>query len=370
MAEAQAAFDRGQFESDFIAMRDLIVDFGWITLAIDNYEFNQDFYHEQGMGQQYRSTITVGTKYPFSLTFLNYDYQYDDEAAAKAYWENESDGWKSFSEGWGPPQLEALRTRFDTIVDPFPFQMSMAGSEFEDIRTALGTQVGDDFAQLEYSQSHWHGQAASNFFENFYNPMPQCVLNEAWAAEMLQNACNASKAVLDMGRVSAMNTATAMKKRLEEALAARQDAHSISVTEFLTIASEILGLLDLLPIAVPDHLEQYLEKFEDATGEARQGAAALIGYAEEAIPADATYTQSAGTQRPEGWMSDFTAAIDSIHTNLDSAWTQLNTQYVAKVEHNIAALEQLNLLWLPRPDMANGASGPGGFHHESSGQYT
>ena len=50
--------------------------------------------------------------------------------------------------------------------------MTAAGSEFEDIQIALGTQVGDDFAQLEYSQSHWHGQAASSFFEKLLQPSP------------------------------------------------------------------------------------------------------------------------------------------------------------------------------------------------------
>ena len=42
-----------------------------------------------------------------------------------------------------------------------------------------------------------------------------------------------------------------MKTRVEAALAARQDAHSISTTEFLTVAGEILGLLDKVKIFVP-----------------------------------------------------------------------------------------------------------------------
>jgi hypothetical protein len=370
MAEAQVPFDRGQFESDFTDFETMLVDFGWITLALDAYEGNKDWHAEAGMGTQIRTTLLVGEKYPFTLTFVNYGFEQDDEEAARQYWEKESDGWKSFAQGWAPDKVAALRSRFDTIVDPYPFQMSSAGSEFEDIRIALGTQVGDDFAQLEYSQSHWHGQAANNFFENFYNPFPQCVINEAWVAEMLQNACNASKAVLDMGRVSAMNTVSAMKTRVEQALAARQDAHSISPTEFLTVASEILGLLDLLPIAIPDHLEKYVEKFDDATGDARGGAAAVIGYAEKAIPAESTYTESAGSQRPEGLVSDFHAAIDNINTHLDGAWSELDSQYLTKVDHNIAALEELTLLWLPRPDMASGPGTPGDFHHESSNQYS
>ena len=370
MAEAQVPFDRGQFESDFADFGKLLVDFGWITLALDAYEGNQDFHHEAGMDKQIRTTLLVGEKHPFTLTFINYSFEQEDEEAARTYWEKESAGWKSFAQGWAPDKVATLRSRFDTIVDPLPFQMSSAGSDFEDIRIALGTQVGDDFAKLEYSQSHWHGQAASNFFENFYNPFPLCVSNEAWVAEMLQNACNASKAVLDMGRVSAMNTVSAMKQRVEDALAARQDAHSISATEFLTIASEILGIIDLLPIAIPDHLEKYVEKFDKATGDARAGASALIGYAEKAIPEESTVTQSAGTQRPEGIVSDFGLAIDKIESNLDAAWAELDSKYLAKVDHNIGVLEQLKLLWLPRPDMASGPGTPDDFHHESSSQYS
>jgi hypothetical protein len=370
MAEAQVAFDRGQFESDFTDFGKMLVDFGWITLALDAYEANKDWHAESGMGTQIRTSLMVGEKHPFSLTFTNYDFEFEDEEEARKHWEKESSGWKSFAEGWAPDKVATLRSRFDTIINPYPFQMSAAGSEFEDIRIDLGTKVGDDFAKLEYSQSHWHGQAASNFFENFYNPFPLCVLNEAWVSEMLQNGCNAAKAVLDMGRTSAMNTVSAMKKRLEEALAAKQDAHSISVTEFLTMASEILKIIDLLPIAIPDHLEKYVEKFNKATGDARKGAGALIGYADKAIPEESTITQSAGTQRPEGWVSDFSAAIDEIDTDLDRAWANLDSQYLTKVEHNIGALEEMKLLWLPRPDMASGPGTPGGFHHESSSQYT
>jgi len=370
MAEAQVAFDRGRFESDFTDFETMLKDFGAITLALDAYGSNQDWHAESTMGPEVRTSLLVGEKYPFTLTFVSYDFEFDDEEAARRHWESERNGWKSQAASWATEQVAALRPRFDTIVDPYPFQMSAAGSEFEDIRIALGTQVGDDFAQLEYSQSHWHGQAANNFFENFYNPFPQCVINEAWVSEMLQNACNAAKAVLDMGRTSAMNTVSAMKTRVEAALAARQDAHSISATEFLTIAGEILGLLDLLPIAVPKSLEEYLDKFEQATGEARAGAAAVIGYAEKAIPEDATSTQVASTQRPEGLVRDFGAAIDAILTNLDAAWSQLDSQYLTKVAHNVSALEQLKLLWLPRPDLASGPGTPGGFHHESSTQYT
>jgi len=370
MAEAQVAFDRGQFESDFTDFATMLKDFGTITLALDAYKANQDWHHESTMGTQLRTSLLVGEKFPFSLTFVNYDFEYADEEAARQHWEKERDSWKSSAEGWASEQVEGLRPRFDTIVNPYPFQMSAAGSEFEDIRIALGTQVGDDFAQLEYSQSHWHGQAASNFFENFYNPFPQCVINQAWVSEMLQNACNASKAVLDMGRTSAMNTVSAMKTRVEAALAARQDAHSISSTEFLTIASEILGLLDLLPIAVPRSLEDYLDKFEQATGDARAGAAAVIGYAQEAIPEESTVTQVAATQRPEGLVGDFGAAIDKIQTNLSAAWSELESSYLAKVDHNVGVLEQLGLLWLPRPDLASGPGTPGGFHHESSTQYS
>ena len=363
-------FDRGDFESAFSDCEKMLVDFGWITLALDAYESNRDWHHEHGMNALIHTTVMVGEKNPFSLMFTNYSFEFEDEDEAQAHWDKERDGWKSFAEGWAPDKIATLRSRFDTIIDPYPFQMSMAGSEFEDIRTALGTKVGDDFAKLEYSQSHWHGEAAGNFFENFYNPFPLCVLNEAWVAEMLQNACNASKAVLDMGRTSAMNTVSAMKTRLEQALAAKQDAHSISVTEFLTMAGEILKILDLLPIAIPDHLEAYVEKFNEATGEARKGSSALIGYAEKAIPDDATVTQTAPTQRPEGWVSDFTTAVDKIDTDLDAAWSNLESKYLTKVEHNISALEGLGLLWLPRPDMATGAAAPGDFHHESSNQYT
>ena len=370
MAEAQVAFDSGQFETDFTDFGTMLKDFGTITLALDAYKANQDWHHEATMGTQIRTSLLVGEKYPFTLTFVNYDFEFSDEEAARKHWESERDGWKSSAEPWASEQVAALRPRFDTIVDPYPFQMTAAGSEFEDIRIALGTQVGDDFAQLEYSQSHWHGQAASNFFENFYNPFPQCVINEAWVSEMLQNACNASKAVLDMGRTSAMNTVSAMKTRVEAALVARQDAHSISATEFLTIASEILGLLDLLPIAVPHQLEQFAEKFEEATGDARARASAVIGYAQSAIPEESTVTQVAASQRPEGLVGDFSAAIDKIKTNLSAAWSELESSYLTKVDHNVGALEELGLLWLPRPDLASGAGSPGGFHHESSSQYS
>jgi hypothetical protein len=371
MAEQpQVAFDRGRFETDFTDFGKMLEDFGTITLALDAHQANEDWHAESTMGVEIRTSLLVGEKNPFSLTFVNYDFEYADEELARKHWESERDGWKSFAKTWASSHVEGLRPRFDTIIDPFPFQMTSAGSEFEDIRIALGTQVGDDFAQLEYSQSHWHGQAASNFFENFYNPFPQCVLNEAWVSEMLGNACNASKAVLDMGRTSAMNTVSAMKTRVEQALAAQQDAHSISPTEFLTVAAEILKVIDLLPIAIPDHLEEYVEKFQNATGDARKGAAALIGYADKAIPKESTITQSAATQRPEGLVGDFSTAIDKIQTNLEAAWTELDTKYLTKVDHNIKALEELKLLWLPRPDIASGPGTPGGFHHESSTQYT
>jgi hypothetical protein len=370
VTESQVRFDDATFSAKFSEFEELLVDFGTITLALDAYEANKDWHHESTMGPTYRSSVLVGKKYPFSLSFELYDFEAGGEEEAQSHWEGERKGWESFAHTWASGKVSELKPRFDTIITPWPGHLETAASEFQDIRTVLGTQVPDDFAQLDYSESHWHGQAASNFFNNFYNVFPQCVANQGWVAEMLQNACGAAKSVVDMGRNSAMNTLAAMVNRVDDALRARQDAHSISPTEFLTIASTILDLIDIIPIAIPDKMQQYAEQFEKATGDARSTASTLIGYAEDALPDAVQTTQSAGSQRPEGVVSDFHTAIDCIHTNLGSAWDQVDADYLSKVEKNVSTLEHLGLLWLRRPDLAEGPGGPGGFHHESSTQYT
>ncbi|MFC4784368.1 hypothetical protein ACT8ZV_07840 [Nocardioides sp. MAHUQ-72] len=369
MSEPQVPFSDSEFSSKFDEFETLLVDFGTITLALDAYQANQDWHHESTMGVEYRTSVMVGEKYPFSLTFTLYDFEAGSEDAARAHWEKERSGWASYADGWARGKVAELKPRFDTIIDPWPGHLESAASEFEDIRIVLGTQVPDDFAQLDYSESHWEGLTATNFFNNFYNLMPQCVDNQAWVAEMLQNACGAAKSVIDMGRNSAMNTVAAMVSRADEALRARQDAHSISPTEFLTITSTILDLIDIIPIAVPDSMQQYVEKFDEVTGDARSTASTLIGYAEDSIPEKSAVPQTAASQRPEGVVADFHTAIDSIGDNLTKAWDQLDVDYLVKVDKNIDALEELSLLWLRSPDLAQGPGGPGGFHHNSSNQY-
>ena len=71
------------------------------------------------MGPEIRTSLLVGEKYPFYLDFVNYDFEYDDEAAARQHWEKERGRWKSSASSWAVEQVAALRPRFDTIIDPY-----------------------------------------------------------------------------------------------------------------------------------------------------------------------------------------------------------------------------------------------------------
>jgi hypothetical protein len=370
VATEQVPYDDGEFSAKLSEFEELLADFKTVMLATDANDSNEQYHSESTMGVVYRTSVTVGEKYPFSLTFELYDFEAADEAAALEHWRGKREEWVAEAREYAASEVAALRPRFDRLTDPWPTHLSIAAGEFEQIATALRTQIGDDWAQLEYSQSHWHGHTASRFFNNYYNKFPICVSNLAWVAEMLQGGCAAGKGVLDMGRNSAMNTVVAFVERADMSLQAHRDWNSIDATEFLTIASTVLGLLDLLPIVVPSNLDDYIEQFEEATGDARGGAAAAIGYAEDLVPEADAETFTVAKTGTDGLMEDLYTSIGDIESNLDSAWQNVDADYTSKVRTNIQALESMNLLWLPNPDVAQGPPPPGEWYHESSNQYT
>ncbi len=75
-----------------------------------------------------------------------------------------------------------------------------------------------DFGGLAYGTDQWEGDAAFNFFNNFYNPMVDCVDNQEWLANMLMRGCAFAKGIIDAGQHSCMTTVTTMVERVQDAL--------------------------------------------------------------------------------------------------------------------------------------------------------
>ena len=195
-----------------------------------------------------RISFLIGETAPFHVTFQFFSFEFDDEEAAEKHWKEKLDGWQKEGASWAVDKVSAITPRFDNLVYAKPEDLESAGLDFTDVATTLATEVPNDFGGLAYGTDQWEGVAAFNFFNNFYNPMVDCVDNQEWLANMLMRGCAFAKGIIDAGQHSCMTTVTTMVERVQDALEQRQDAHSISPSEWLVIAETALSLVDDIPL--------------------------------------------------------------------------------------------------------------------------
>lgn len=372
----QVKFEYSAFWSKISEFQEKLGEFWFIHEAVEAADSN-DIFHSEGIETPGRISFLIGETAPFYVDFQYFNYEFDDDEAAKEHWKGKLEGWQKEGASWAVEKVSAITPKFENLVYAKPEDLNSAGLDFTDVATTLATEVPRDFGGLVYGTDQWEGVAAFNFFNNFYNPMVDCVDNQEWLANMLMRGCAFAKGIIDAGQHSCMTTVTTMVERVQDALEQRQDAHSISPSEWIVIAETALSLVDYIPLldavkTKPTGIDETPEPEAGTSyGDQAKGAAeGFLGWAKDKIPEDAKYDEKASEWKPEGLAKDFSDAVDTINKNVKTHWDAFETDFVNGLKEQVDTIEKANLLVVKRPDLASGNVPPGDFHHESSDQYS
>ena len=372
----QVTFEYGAFWDKISEFQEKLGEFWFIHQAVEAENANS-IYHSEGIETPGRVSFYIGETAPFWVDFQFFDFEFDEEEEAKKHWQEKLDGWQKEGATWAVDKVSAITPKFNDLVYAKPEDLESAGYDFTDISTTLATEVPKDFGGLAYGTDQWEGVAAFNFFNNFYNPMVDCVDNQEWLSDMLMRGCAFAKGIIDAGQHSCMTTVTTMVERVQDALEQRQDANSISPSEWVVIAETALSLVDYIPLldavkTSPTGVDETppAEGGEGYGEHAKGVAEGFLGWAKDKIPEDAKYDEKASEWKPEGLATDFSDAVDKINTHVKTHWDAFETDFVNGLKEQVDKIEGANLLVVKRPDLAGGNVPPGDFHHESSDQYS
>ncbi len=212
----QVKFEYSAFWSKVTEFQEKLGEFWFIHEAVEAADAN-DIYHSEGIETPGRVSFYIGETAPFWVDFQYFNFEFDDDEAAKEHWKGKLDGWQKEGASWAVDKVTAITPKFNDLVYAKPEDLNSAGLDFTDVATTLATEVPRDFGGLVYGTDQWEGVAAFNFFNNFYNPMVDCVDNQEWLANMLMRGCAFAKGIIDAGQHSCMTTVTTMVERVQDA---------------------------------------------------------------------------------------------------------------------------------------------------------
>lgn len=275
-----------------------------------------------------------------------------------AHWYAEADAWAS---GVVTPMLDEITDL--AAVTTSDIQAAVTSLQAM-VSKPLEVLVGPDFAKLDKHLGDFHGEAADNFKDYFYDEAVGATEAQRALTEIVCFGLAGSKMIIDFGQCSMIELVTAVHTLLDDQLQRRKDENrpepGFGLVGFLLIGGAVLAAVAAIPTGGTSL--EIAAGLGAVTGNLMIAAGTGLDLSKDGVEQD-----QVGDDKAETIADQLVTKMGTILSRVGAQWSQLETDLTA-LEGSLDGCLKLTPLSPPMPDLAHGA-GPADFYHESSGRW-